>query len=116
VESTDQNTRRVPVCRVADVPDGGAVRVSRELTGTDDDIALFNDGGTFYALNDTCTHALASLAEGWAEYGEVECPLHSGRFDLRTGAAIGLPANRDTVAHRVEVVDGAVALLLEPDR
>jgi 3-phenylpropionate/trans-cinnamate dioxygenase ferredoxin subunit len=106
-----QTGRRVLVCRVADLADGGAVRVPREETGADDAIAVFNDGGRWHALNDTCTHAGASLSEGWVEDGQVECPLHQALFRLSDGAALGPPATRDTVAHDVEVDDGAVWLL-----
>jgi 3-phenylpropionate/trans-cinnamate dioxygenase ferredoxin subunit len=111
VEREQYTSQGIIVCRAADVPDGAAVRVARETAGTDDDIAVFNDGGQFYALNDTCTHAQASLSQGWVEDGEVECPMHSGRFDLSTGTAVAMPAGRDTVAYPVAVYDGAVWLL-----
>ncbi|MBW4091501.1 MAG: non-heme iron oxygenase ferredoxin subunit [Proteobacteria bacterium] len=50
-------------------------------------IALFRLGEQFFATDDTCTHGAASLADGFVEDGEVECPYHGGRFDIRTGAA-----------------------------
>ncbi len=94
----------IKVTTTADVPEGEGMTISREITGTADDIAILHDtDGTFWALNDTCTHAAASLAEGWVEDGCVECPIHSSKFDLRTGKVSGLPATEDTVCHRVEV-------------
>ena len=71
---------------------------------------LARDDGTVYALNDTCTHAVASLSDGWVEDGAVECPVHASRFCLRNGKVLGPPATVDTVAHRVEVRDGEVYL------
>jgi nitrite reductase/ring-hydroxylating ferredoxin subunit len=50
-------------------------------------IAVFRLSDGVFATDDTCTHGAASLAEGFIEGGEVECPFHSGRFDIRTGAA-----------------------------
>lgn len=100
----------IRVCSASEVPDGGAVVVGRDVTGHDDDIAVFRDGEQLHALDDTCTHALASLAEGWVEDGAVECPLHSAQFCLRTGAALSLPATRGTRTHRVEVSGGEVLL------
>ncbi len=97
--------------RVEDVPEGGAVVVDRSVAGTGDDVAVFHDEGEFFALDDTCTHQEASLAEGWVEDGEVECPLHAARFSLRTGEALSLPAVRGARCHRVEVRDGEVWLL-----
>ncbi|PRX97001.1 bifunctional 3-phenylpropionate/cinnamic acid dioxygenase ferredoxin subunit [Allonocardiopsis opalescens] len=111
MDVTKQVGRRIRVCAVAELPDGEAVRIPREETGTGDAIAVFNDGGEFFALNDTCTHAQGSLAEGWVEDGEVECPVHSGVFCLRTGEALAMPASRDTVGHPVEVSGGEVWLM-----
>jgi 3-phenylpropionate/trans-cinnamate dioxygenase ferredoxin component len=98
------------VCGVDEIADGGVRVVPRDVVGTGDDITVFNDEGALYALDDTCTHALASLAEGWVEDGTVECPLHAARFSLRTGEALSLPATQPARCHRVEVRDGDVWL------
>lgn len=82
--------------------DGEALVVSATKTGWSDDIALFRSGERFFALDDTCTHQLASLAEGWVEDDEVECPRHAARFSLCTGAALCLPATIPARTHRVE--------------
>ena len=66
-------------------------------------IALFNCAGTFYAIDDTCTHAEASLSEGFLEGTTVECPLHGARFDLRTGEAIWSPAFVPVATYAVRV-------------
>ncbi|MBD7995821.1 bifunctional 3-phenylpropionate/cinnamic acid dioxygenase ferredoxin subunit [Arthrobacter sp. Sa2CUA1] len=101
----------IRVAAAEEIDEGEAVTVDSQTAGTGDDIAVFHsDDGNFYALNDTCTHEEASLAEGWIEDGEVECPVHSARFCLKTGAAMCLPATVDAVAHRVEVIDGDVIL------
>ncbi|WP_405093185.1 non-heme iron oxygenase ferredoxin subunit [Micromonospora sp. NBC_01392] len=94
----------IRVADLNDIPEGAGITVNRAVTGTDDDIALLRDeDGSVWALNNTCTHETASLADGWVEKGWVECPLHSSRFCLRTGVVECLPATRDTVAHRVVV-------------
>lgn len=69
----------------------------------DDHIAIFNLGGEFYATDDICTHAYASLAEGYVEDGCVECPLHAGRFDIKTGKAQGVPVTEDIKTYKVTV-------------
>ena len=97
-------TEGFKVATTADVPEGEGRAISREVTGTHDDIAIFHDtDGTFWALDDTCTHAKASLAEGWVEDGLVECPIHSSKFCLKTGEVSGPPATRNAVCHRLEV-------------
>lgn len=98
------------VCAVDDLEDGDARVVPMATTGWSDDIAVFRDAGEFYALDDSCTHEEVSLADGWIEKGEVECPQHNSRFALRDGAVTGLPATRPAKAHRVRVRDGAVWL------
>jgi 3-phenylpropionate/trans-cinnamate dioxygenase ferredoxin subunit len=106
-----QETVGIRVAGYCDIPEGEGIVVDKALTGTDDDIALLHDDdGTIWALDDTCTHETASLADGWVEAGHVECPLHSSKFCLRNGEVEGLPATRDTSAHRVEVRDGEVFL------
>ena len=56
------------------------------------EIALFSVDGTFYATDNLCTHGNAKLCDGFLEGTEIECPLHQGRFDVRTGAATCAPA------------------------
>src|SRR5919112_5907064 len=76
-------------------------------------IALFRtDDDEFFAVDDTCTHQDASLADGWLEGCEVECPLHASRFDLRTGAVDAPPAKVGVRAHTVTVTDGDIWLTL----
>ena len=94
----------IKVAQVGEIEAGGAIKVSRILTGTLDDIAVFNDGGEYFAIDDTCTHEQASLADGWVEDGTVECPLHAASFCLRDGSVLTLPATTDVASHQVEIV------------
>lgn len=96
-------TEPILVALAGDLDDDAALVVPRSVTGWGDDIAVFRSDGAFYALDDTCTHERASLAEGWIEDGEVECPKHATRFSLCTGAVLCLPATKPTRTHVVEV-------------
>jgi 3-phenylpropionate/trans-cinnamate dioxygenase ferredoxin subunit len=55
-------------------------------------IVLVRYDGTIYALDDLCTHDGGSLGDGGAIGGEIVCPRHGARFDIRTGAATRTPA------------------------
>jgi nitrite reductase/ring-hydroxylating ferredoxin subunit len=55
-------------------------------------VALFRLGDEFFATDGICTHGKAMLSEGFVEDGCIECPLHQGRFDIRTGKALCAPA------------------------
>lgn len=96
----------IPVCPLEDLPPGTAVRVVAEVP-----IAVFNADGVLYAVDDTCTHQDASLADGYLEGCWVECPLHASTFDLRTGKPSGPPAKTAVRTHGVEVRDGVVCVL-----
>ena len=101
----------IRVASLDDIPEGEGIAVDKAITGTADDIALLrDDDGSVWALDDTCTHETASLAEGWVEAGFVECPLHASKFCLKNGEVQGLPATRNVCPHRVEIRDGEVYL------
>ena len=66
-------------------------------------IALFSVEGAFHALGDTCTHRGGPLSEGEVEGSEVTCPWHGAKFDLRSGAILGPPAQRGVKSYPVRV-------------
>ncbi len=101
----------IRVAAVEDVEPGEALVLPEDLTRTEEPISLFrDDDGSYYALDDTCSHEDASLAEGWIEAGEVECPLHASRFCLRTGEVLCLPATKPVASHKLEIRDGEIYL------
>lgn len=79
----------VLVARKADIAEGSVQGVPLG----DGFVAVYHlQGGAVCATSDVCTHEYARLSEGWLEGGTVVCPLHGGRFDAQTGAAVGRPA------------------------
>ena len=67
-------------------------------------LALYHlEDGSWHASDNLCTHAFAVLTEGWLDDCYIECPLHSGRFDLRTGAGQGAPIEDDLKIYPVRV-------------
>lgn len=54
-------------------------------------IALFNDGGTFRAIDNTCPHRGGSLGDGKLKENCVVCPLHQWTFNLESGKNIRNP-------------------------
>ena len=69
----------------------------------DERIVLSNIGGSFYAIGEVCTHAEGPLSEGDVEEGEIECPWHGSRFDLRTGEATSPPADEAVPRYGVRI-------------
>lgn len=93
------------------LPIGEARKICVPASGP---IAVFHSDDGFHALADTCSHGQASLSEGWLEGHEIECPVHSGRFDIRTGAAICFPATEPVAAYSTKLEEGLLYVLL-PD-
>ncbi|HVV24842.1 MAG TPA: bifunctional 3-phenylpropionate/cinnamic acid dioxygenase ferredoxin subunit [Pseudonocardiaceae bacterium] len=93
----------IRVCDFDDLPPGDAVRIDGDTP-----VAVFNADGDLYAIDDTCTHQDASLADGWLEGCLVECPLHASCFDLRTGTPTAPPARTPVRTYPVRVVDGVI--------
>ncbi|CAH1651491.1 Naphthalene 1,2-dioxygenase/salicylate 5-hydroxylase systems, ferredoxin component [Chelatococcus asaccharovorans] len=76
-------------------------------------LAIYHlDDDSFRATQNVCTHEFALLSDGWLEGSEVECPLHAGRFDVRTGRALCEPLKRDIAVFAVEVRDGEIFVAL----
>jgi naphthalene 1,2-dioxygenase system ferredoxin subunit len=66
-------------------------------------VALYRVGGKLYATGNICTHAEASLSHGLLHGYEIECPVHSGRFCIRTGRALTNPVEIDIPTFPVRV-------------
>ncbi len=66
---------------VEDVLPGQAVA----LTVAGQRIALFNVGGTYYAIGDSCAHGGGPMSEGEVQGTKVACPWHGADFDLKAG-------------------------------
>jgi len=77
------------------------------------EVALYELDGAIYATDDICTHAYAKLSDGWVERGEIECPLHAGRFDIKTGKATAPPCVDDVKTYPVRVEADEIQVKLD---
>jgi len=89
----------VTVARVGEIPVGGVKVVRLE----DQPVALFHLEDGYYAMDDLCTHDGGPLAEGTLEGAVIECPRHGARFDVRSGAVLGLPATAPVPTYQVRI-------------
>lgn len=72
------------------------------------DLAVYGVEGEVYVTDNICTHGNARLCDGFLEDHEIECPLHQGRFDVRTGKAMCAPLTQDIRAYPVKIEAGKV--------
>lgn len=99
-----KNATLVPLCGIAEVGPGCAVRA--ESGGCA--YAVFNVEGKLFVTQDACTHGPGSLAEGYVLDDEVECPFHQGRFHIPSGQATCAPATEALKTWKAAVIDGKV--------
>ncbi len=103
----------VAVAKILEVPDPGKmlVEVGERL------VVLIHAAGHWYALDDICTHDGGPLSEGPLDpqSATIACPRHGAQFDIRTGAALTMPATRPTMAHEVKVEGDQVFVRLRDD-
>ena len=96
---------RYRVAAVEDIPSDSMKRVDAGPTAV---CLAHAEDGSFYALNDVCTHEEFSLSDGELWGMDVECPQHGSRFNLQTGKVTGLPAVIPATTYPVTVEDGDV--------
>jgi 3-phenylpropionate/trans-cinnamate dioxygenase ferredoxin subunit len=103
-------TEFVKVASTGDIAPGERLWLEFE----EETVVLFNVNGTYYCIADVCTHDGGPLEDGELEGYEVECPRHGARFDVRSGAALCLPAVTPVPTFEVKV-DGEDIYIEDPD-
>lgn len=90
--------------KIAEVGDVAPGQMRTCRTGSEY-VLLARIGDEYFALDGFCSHADGFLADGYllGEYCEVECPIHEGAFNLRTGAVTNPPAEVPVVAYEVRI-------------
>lgn len=94
----------VKLCDASEIPPGEGMTVH----AGDRDVAVFNVGGEFYALDDECSHEGGPLGQGMVFGGTVSCPWHFAEFDIRTGESLDDIAPCAVETYPVEVRDGEI--------
>jgi len=99
-------------CHGDDLAGGLEVGAGKRLQVDEEAVAVYNIAGKFYATQDACTHAGASLSTGELDGREVACPLHGSVFDVTDGRVLLGHAAQPLKTYRV-VVDGDLAQVAE---
>jgi len=96
----------IKIANTGDVQEGSAIAV--DVAGNR--VALFNVEGTYYAIDDTCTHRGGPLCEGELEGTEVTCPWHGATFDLTNGSVLNPPAPDSVSSYKVVVEENEIKI------
>lgn len=76
----------------------------------DKQIAVYSVDGEIFATDNVCTHAFAMLTDGFLDGDIIECPLHGGCFNVKTGAGQGAPISEDIKTYPVRVVGDKIEI------
>jgi 3-phenylpropionate/trans-cinnamate dioxygenase ferredoxin subunit len=87
------------IASASDVPPGTTRRVVVE----GQEILICNVDGKYFAIEDVCTHDGGPLDQGDLEGACIVCPRHGATFDVRTGAALTLPAVVPLLTYAIRV-------------
>ncbi|MGH8888467.1 MAG: non-heme iron oxygenase ferredoxin subunit [Acidothermaceae bacterium] len=104
-------TGPVRVCSVADLPAAGGVR---RVDVDGDPVAIVVTADGLFAIDDICSHDEVSLSDGDVEGNTVECWLHGSKFDVRTGAALCLPARKPVAVFDITIEGDGVYVNTTP--
>jgi 3-phenylpropionate/trans-cinnamate dioxygenase ferredoxin component len=96
VEATYQK-----LCDVNDLEDNQTLEV--EINGKS--VLVTRIDGDFFAIENNCTHENLPLTGGQVYQGQIQCPRHGGRFEVKTGRATQLPAVMDLKTYKIKIED-----------
>ena len=97
----------VRVCATGDIDEEDVIRFDHDGRT----FAIYRSPeDTFHATDGLCTHEKIHLADGLVMDDIIECPKHNGRFDYRTGKAMGAPVCVNLKTYPVRVEAGRVLL------
>jgi 3-phenylpropionate/trans-cinnamate dioxygenase ferredoxin component len=97
-------TEYIRVCAENEVTEGQI----KTFEIKDRPIAVARWQGSFFALDNICTHDGGSLGEGDLVKGQIQCPRHGARFDLKTGQVTRMPAVIGIGTYEIKIEDGDV--------
>ncbi|WP_018872882.1 non-heme iron oxygenase ferredoxin subunit [Thioalkalivibrio sp. ALJ16] len=104
-------TEWIDVVPVGDIEDGD----HRLVEAADTEVAVFNLGGEYFAVENLCTHEDVPIADGEIDADDcITCPIHDAQFCLRTGAVMAPPAEDPLTRFPVRVEGTMIQVGAQP--
>ena len=97
-----------PAASVDSIP----LREGRKVSYQDYEIALFNLGDEYLAVDNRCPHKSGPLADGIVSGKAVFCPLHNWKIDLKSGCALS-GGTGQVKKYPVKVIEGKVCVAFD---
>ena len=99
------------LCPTSDVAEGSV----KSFEVGNSVLAVYNVAGEYFVTDNECTHGAASLAEGILEDDIIECTLHFGAFNVKTGEAVQAPCFTRLRTYKVVLQDGQVMVDMDKE-
>lgn len=100
----------IAACKADDI-------MAEDVTGFDHggrQFAIYRSpGNEYFATDGLCTHEAFELFDGFVMDDVIECPKHNGRFNYKTGEALGAPACVNLKTYPVKVENGTVYIRID---
>lgn len=97
-------TEWIAAARVGEIEDGDSKLIELD----DSDVAVYNLGGDYFAIEDICTHDGGEISSGWLDGDRAVCPRHFAEFSIKTGEALKAPAYEGVHSFPVRVREDVV--------
>ena len=97
-----------PVAAAEDIP----LKEGKRIYLENEEIALFNLGDSFRAIDNRCPHKNGPLGDGLVAGANVFCPLHNWKIDLKTGCALS-GGKGQVKTYPVKVIHGSIYVAFE---
>lgn len=94
----------VNVLNAEEMPEGTMMGIS----ALGSRLIIYRTKSGYSATDRRCTHQAADLLRGYFDREIIECPVHQGRFNVCSGAALSAPASTPLRTYPVKLVDGKV--------
>ena len=101
---TDNENNWIYVCEKGDIE----VEDLKRFDYQDKTFCIYHIEDGFFATDGICTHESVHLEEGLVMDGEIECPMHQGIFDIKTGKAKSPPACEDLKSYPIKVEENKI--------
>jgi len=90
----------ITLCKTDDVKEEEPLAVAPEGFPA---LAVYEFEGEYFVTENTCTHGMAVLSEGYQDGDQIECPFHGGAFSIKTGEATAAPCVIPIKSYQVSI-------------
>jgi ethylbenzene dioxygenase ferredoxin subunit len=97
----------ITLCTTDDVKEDAPISISPENFPM---LAVYECDGEYFVTDNTCTHGMAVLTDGYQDGSDIECPFHGGAFSIKTGEATAAPCLMPIQTYPVTLVNGNICI------